>query len=69
MQQDPSDYATHEWAVFAQTGSIYDYLSYKTRQSRAPGGKGESDADRNDRPGSSPGQSGRGRSDPDPSDT
>ena len=48
MQQDPSD-CIHEWALFARTGSIYDYLSYKSRQEQMPGGKGESDADRNDR--------------------
>lgn len=68
MQQDQSDYGIHEWALFAQTGSIYDYLSYKTRQTRKPEGKGESDADRDDRAGAPPGQGGRGGSDPDPAD-
>ena len=69
MQQDQWDCGIQEWELFAQTGSIYDYLSYKTRQARKPGGKGDSDADRNDRAGAPPGQSGRGGSDPDPSDT
>ena len=69
MRQDQWDYGIQEWELFARTGSIYDYLSYKTRQAREPGRKGDSDADRNDRTGTSPGQGGRGGSDPDHSDT
>ena len=69
MQQDQWEYDVQQWELFARTGSVYDYLSYKTRQAREPGKKGDTDADRNNRTGASPGQGGRSGPDPDSSDT
>ena len=62
---DGMDNAVDGWRRFAQTGSIYDYLTYKTQQNAA---REDVYANCNNGSGAAPGQGGGGRPDPDDPD-
>ena len=59
------DKTADDWRRFAQTGSIYDYLTYKNQQNTA---REDVYAGGNNGPCAAAGQGGRGRPDPDDPD-
>ena len=65
MPQDSDSIRDGCWAQFVQTGSVYDYLDYKSKQAEAVAKEGDVHAACHKRPGSPAGQGGGGRSDPD----
>ena len=60
------EHGAAEWAQFAQTGSVYDYLNYKLQQARDKEGSAHADLDQ--RAGLAAGEGGRGGPDLDHSD-
>ena len=52
-----------DWAQFAQTGSVYDYLRYKQNTQQEG-----THADSDNGSGAAAGETGGGRPDPDPAD-
>ena len=65
MGVNSMDKTADDWRRFAQTGSIYDYLTYKNQQNTA---REDVYAGGNNGPCAAAGQGGRGRPDPDDPD-